>query len=1380
MFTAAGANPTPSSTRTGKRRPRPLSNEGSIPKAKRQRSALSDHTFIAPDNHAEMQEAKAYKPAALSPREVTREVSGQHKEIPVRGKKTRSGDRNSKGDGSVVLTTNDTYTVSKLPALPDRLRANTKERQHGAIYSDSGYALSLTHTHAIVWPYAVNAPSPETFTFAIPQPSKHFTDPLPLGSLVSASASSSEPGLVVVVPTTGRITYWESIASAATLDLRLQRNGVELSISGMYSGETVIQILNAESAGFMLAFSSGRIAFMSVRDSQGRPAVSVQFLRSGSGSASGGLFGSVRNALSRASSHGDIAAVRAGQPGKVGERNVVLATSKGKIQSWDINRSGHTSLVAETEVREAIVLAIKETIRSMSELLIETFEILDFAHIPNPLEPAAGQGTSLLLLTSLGDRQTTHYTLVEILLKPNETMIGNIRPIKSYTTPVMRTATSNPRLYLPSPGLVGFAVFDRAVVVVSMVKQPDSPEMQLITESHFPLQTFEDVIDFRKDMNVEIVGSGMEEPNAAPHGIEDSKSRRHKAKYPATVLVVRGGGVLRIAATNVTKLASKEAQKVTAKSKLEQAVFFGNLEHNPINFAVRSELEFTPEEVGEAALDLSRDILKSQTPYIPSVPGSIDQNLRKRSAALHDLAEYLKQSGVELDRVTRWKLLWDAERLEAAIVVWNRYDALVREKPVGQKRGLLTEVVEWIHEDYKTEPVPEAGELDRVRHWFINDIWNLEIALPWAFQVIKYTYQDGQKDHVAVMETLSEANDFVIGALQGAFNFRTANLRLYGLQSEPLYHGILSEGYEVLPQFWTSAFFGVENLRKQIELAGVLLTAYIGKPAQEGQPSVELIDKIKGEHGLLIDMSIRAHNERVRWSSVQDDPQLQIEAEQMTVAQETAVDGQLKQLAKDLGSPGEAILLAEKHEILPTLAYVLMYELNECSRKANANSKSEANLAAQDINDDQSAALKMTVRQCFNKFGKRWADALYGLDIELDSMNVLLDGFPEEFPYLTTYLRNRQDCGKIAWIHEVTRNKDFDQASMILLDLGLQREQDLWSKKIELSIGKLARLAGKNYSQKDGIIIPDGGNTELTATHNELSLIKIQDTVYEYILPAIAAAIDDNAELQLALEAHGNKLSRKQPAFSSLLKDKMGHLVRHIAMKGADLVDLLTLMEDNDYNEDYVFRGERFYLALKASQHGIDEKEERLTIQRMIWRRCMLRDDWSQVNNTDMKDDSQIQDQLRQTALYLTFKNCLKNNLFNKKSSIKPIKPQEILGAYTDGLDRRFDGLDVSFQERIMKDFEVEDDAFKVYIERCRLENWHTGALELAQQDFAQEMAEETEDGSKMRQAKTALQEAEEAISKKEQTAAENLLRGKMSSRPRPRLNGSFTKSVKY
>jgi nuclear pore complex protein Nup133 len=1156
--------------------------------------------------------------------------------------------------------------VTKLPALPDRLRTNvtglsTKYlpyavtilihvlgRQHGAIYSDSGYALTLTHSHALVWPYAINIQSPETFTFSLPYPSKFTHDPLPLGSLVSASASSSEPGLVVVIPTTGKITYWESVASAATLDLHPQRHGVELTIQGMHSGETVVQLLNAESAGFVLAFSSGRVAYMSVRDGQGRPAISVQFLRGGTGTISGGIFGSIRNVLSASALRGDIAAVRAGRADRVGERSVLVASAKGKLQAWNLHRGGHNSIEAEAESREAIVMAIKQQQPALDGLAADSFEILDFTYTPKSigntqLSNRDEEGTHLLLLTSLMDRQTCHYSLVEVVLQQNELLIGSIRPIKSYTTPVNREAISKPRLYLPNPALVAYAVFERAVVVMSMAKQPESPELQLRSESHILPQTFEDVIDFRAEMSVDIVGSGLEEPHGPSHGIEDSKSRRFKAKHPAVVLIIRGGGVVRVAATNINKLISAGPQQVTAKSKLEQAVFFSTLEHNPISFAVRPELQFPTEELGAAALELSLEILKSQTPYIPVVPASIAENLRKRSSALRVLAEYLRDTGVDLDRVTRWKLLWDAERMEAATVVWKNYDAGIRRKPQGEKRGVLTDIVEFIHENYKTEPVAEAGELDRVRHWFINDIWNLETAVPWAYQVIRETFGAGQKDHGFVMKMLAEADEMVIGALEGAFNFRIANMELYGLQAEQLEHGILKQGYEGLPEFWTSALHIVNNLRKQTELAGVLLKEYWNKPPKSNiDPDV--VDQIRSELPRVIDLAIRSSVERIRWDSAQNSPELQIEAENLKKQQTIAQDDRIQMLAGDLELSDQAIALAEKYQIMPTLAHVLMLELYLCGKRMERPGMdgSEFNRLLQRSQD-----LNYQIHSLFAKYGETWATALYEKLIEFGYLNNLLNLHQDQQKFLTAFLRSKPEYAKLSWLQEVTREKNFDQAAKTLLDLGLKREQDLWSKKIELSIGKMARLADRNYSQSNAPLIPDWGQTELAVVNNQLGLVKIQDQVYDYVLPSIEAAIDPHAELQLALEAHSDKGLRNKIALSLLLESSMSKLVKHEAMEASSLIDLLTLMaQSGNSEEEFAFRGEQFYLAIRASLQGIPKKDQQYLAQQVIWRRCMLRDDWADLNNTVLKDDQQVDDQLRTTALYMAYKACFKNRKY--------------------------------------------------------------------------------------------------------------------------------------
>ncbi|KAH7356516.1 Non-repetitive/WGA-negative nucleoporin C-terminal-domain-containing protein [Rhexocercosporidium sp. MPI-PUGE-AT-0058] len=1374
MFSPApNGTAAPPTVRTSRRRQRPLSNEGSLsaPKGKRQR--LNDQTFIPPGAAPEMEETKSLMVPGLARSGSAGEPAGLQREIAVRGKKSRSGERSTKGDGSSVLTSNDTYTVSKLPALPDLLRADTTVHQHGAINSDSGYALTLTHTHAIVWPYAANIQSPETFTFALPQPSKHASDPLPLGSLVSHSASSTEPGLVVVIPTSGKITYWESVSSAATLDLRLQRNGVELSIPGMLSGETVIQILNAETAGFVLAFSTGRIAYMAVRDGQGRPAISVQFLRSGGGPTStSGIFGSIRNALSSTAWRGDIAAVRAGRQEKVGERNVVLATAKGKLQSWNIHRGGHADINGDAEGREAIVMAIKANNPELSDLLIEGFEIHDFTYAPRSATDTAPKkpksGPQLLLLTSLTHRNSSHYFLVNVELKDTEVSVGDIHPMTSYTTPISREATSKPRLYLPNPALIAYVVFDRAIVVMSMAKQPDSPDIQLRSEGHLLPQSFEDVIDFRQEMNIEVVGSGMEEPHGPSPTIEDPKlHRRHKAKHPAVVLIVRGGGVLRVAATDTVRLISSNAQQVTAISKLKQAVFYGAIKDNPLSFKVRPELQFPPEQIGEAAKKLSGEIMTSEPPLDNL---AVTQSLQKRATALKDLAVYLQASGVVLDRCTKWELLCNAERLAAATTMWKSYDDTVK----NQKRGLMADVVDFIHENEKLEPDKEKGELDRVRHWFIRDAIKVQIAVPWAYQVIKYTYQDGQKDHAAVMDILSEADDMVLGALQAAFDFRTANLKLYGLGDEQLEYGILKTGYEGLDEFWTSTFFVAENLRKQVELAGMLLREYWGRPAGQGDPVPEVVDKIRLEFPALIDIAIRSDNERIRWNSAQESPPAQEEANQMRTALAKVQEEHVSSLATDLDLIDKAIALAEKHEILPTLASLLQWELNGSRVRSRQPGLSDEEV---DALLNRANQMRAAVRRLFTKFGARWANAFFEHEIEVGAMEQLLDEWTEEQKYLTKFLRSKPEYARVSWINDVTRENDLETASSALLGLGLNHEQDMWCKKIELSLGKMSFLATQRYSQADGAI-PDEGQKQLTSVSNQLGLIKIQKQIFDFVLPSIAAALDENAEVQLALEAHGNKRLRKQPMLTRLLQDSMSRLVKQEAMNASELIDLLTLIgsqvETLDQEE---FLGRRFFLALEVTRRGIVGKEEQLLMQRIIWRRCMLNDDWAQINNTVDKDEQQHSEQLKKTALYQTSYLCFKNRFFENKN-MKPMDPTEVLGAGVSDVEERFTPLDASIKESIIGDMQAEDDLLELQ-GKHRLGQWYNTVLEKAKQDYEGVLAEETEDGKSMQDMEVLLAQIEAGIRTNEQSKADSLLHSKQRYKPKPKTNGHLLQSIR-
>lgn len=1046
---------------------------------------------------------------------------------------------------------------------------------------------------------------------------------------------------MIINPTTGKITYWESITCASTLDImRQQRRGVESIISAKYSGETVTHIVNAESAGFVLGFSTGRVAYLGVRDGQGRPGISVQFLRSGNMSMGSGLFGSLRKVLTSAPWNSDIAAIRAGPQTKVGERDIVVATAGAKLQAWTIHRGGHCTLRSDLAARDKIFAAIRELDSRFEDTRQDSLQMLDMVYMPRPAQNGHASdeqdhSDNLLVLTAVNNTRDTAYFLVEVAVLENDITIGYVRPMRSYTTPITQTAMVKPRLYLPNPAMIAYIVFDRAVVVMSTAKPANSAASQLQMEGRLQPAFFEDVLDFRHDPHVEIVGSGMEEPHGLDHDTDDQRNHRHKARHPAAILLVRGGGVLRVAALDTVKLVASQGHRITAKGKLEQAVFFSRIEKTPLSFVARSELKFSADEVGQAALELSDEILASQNPNITST-ASLDQNLRHRSALLRILAEHLQTTGVQLDRITRWKLLWAAERMVAANIIWDQYNTRLRNQSSRVEKDIVPEVISFIHENLKSEPNPSIGEQDPVRHWFLKDIGNVGVALPWAYQVLKYAVTDSTKEVEHYERMLCQANQLVTGVLNAVYQFRSDSLATYDLDNEPLEHGILASNYEGLPAIWTSPYVVVENLRKQYDLSGSAMVGYQAKLQQSEKP---LLDMIRAQYPDLLDISMKATEEHVRWASAHDDPQTQLLAEQILQKQDEAQRKFLPILADDMGLPDEAMDLAEKYGFLQTVAVLLVMEFNKVHA---AFARPDARL--QSLALERAKELNARFAKLFDDYGAAWASALFEKYIESDCMERLLNEHRDQAEHLTTFLHSKPEYAKIAWIQDILEHRDYEKASETLIEQGLHREQDLWSQKIELSLGKLSLLATQEQAGRTGATVEDAA-TRLKSTHDKLALVDIQEQVFNYIYPHLVSALDESAELQICKENFRNPLYANMPALQLILSQSLEVLLKHESMDPLLLIDLLTLLYTNHASDpDESFPRQQFYLALRASQHMQADMADMQLTQRIIWRRCMLRDDWKLVNDTTSQDDESVEARLRQTVLYQTFKSCVQQS----------------------------------------------------------------------------------------------------------------------------------------
>ena len=1159
--------------------------------------------------------------------------------------------------------------MSKLPALPDRLRADaqsktetpepsagalfhrpallnsSQDRQHGAIYSSTGYALCLTHTHAFVWPYTSTTPSPETFTFTLPYPSKHASDPLPLGSLVPPSASSDEPGLVVVMPVSGKISYWESISSAATLDfIRQQRSGVEDSIAGMYSGEHVTQIANAESAGFVLTFSSGRMAYMSVRDAHGRPGISVQFLRSGLGGGALGFFGTIRNALSSSASRGDVAAVRTSLGSKVGERVVIAATSRGRLHSWKIHRGGHHELLADADIRERLVDAVAEADPAVSNFPHDSLEVLDFTFVPRGLEQKyidasrlsealAHEHDSLqhlLLLVSFSRQHQARYSIVEVIMTDGNPRVGTVRPLTSYSSPVRPGAPGKPRIFLPRPALVAFVVFDRAVVVASMAAPPDSPDSQLQEDTHTIPPTFEDVVDFREEDTLQVVGSGTEEPVGGGHVQDDLRPHRHRAKNPTVVLLLQGIGTVRVAITDIDRFASDRPPEITAKSKLEQAVFFGVKGDNPLVFQGRRDLPFSNEEIGNAAVELSHEIVSSRTPFIPNLPASLENNMKSRVAYLDGLIAYLNALKVDLDMRTRWMLLYNAEKMAVATWIWQKHEQFLAERPKGEKKTLVSETAVYINENQKTELNTAVGQVDPVRHWFIYDVWRLDIFVAWAYQIIKYHFTERLSDEPGINRLVWEAVTINNGALFEARQFRLARARQYGVDPKSI------AGGNGIPEPWTATYFITNNLKRLVEFCYHWLERYSTPSPGDAPVDPRLLESIRDLLPSLTSQYLTSLAEFSDWAALSDDAQAQERGRTYQQIYQEDVYSKILRL-KDFNLWDEAIDLAKEYQAFDALADVVVQQILALEQSAmeggTTDSAAQENLALAKVK-------KQRMGRLFDEYEESFAFRAYQVLLENSGVQAVLEFPYDKNGYATKFLRTKPELAKISWINDVEREKDIDHAAETLMDLGLTREQQVWNKKIELSLSKLALLA------EEGCAAVNGDGASSVSSYNEgknganlekidqaLELIKIQDALYSQILPTIQEGVDESAEVELAVKEHAVLIPKKQKALHQVFEDAMSRLLRHEALQPHTLIDLLTLASLDPKHYDAI--GDQFFLALKVARYGL-KGEERSDAERLIWRRCFIRDDWKRVNETNEKGDLDQLATVGETAAYHT------------------------------------------------------------------------------------------------------------------------------------------------
>jgi nuclear pore complex protein Nup133 len=1312
------AEPTRRESLRPKRTRQAAGSEDSIklPQAKRKRSALRRDTF-EPLAEASINE--------VAGRDIVEGRSNGHpvvltqsKELTFRGSKKvdKRVERSTTANAGLTLSNNDFYTVSQLPALPDQIRNRPTIPYTCVISPEYGYALALTHTDAIIWPYnsaASTLPTRDVTSFRLPFPPAAPEDPLPLATFTARSASG-EPGLVAVSAKWGKIVYWETISNASSV-IPGQTSGVQGSIPGLMGGEVVQDLVNAEPSGFMLSLRHGRVVHLTVRNQLGQPAIGVQFLRKSS-YASSGIFGSIRTVLGADRRKG-VPIVKAGASRK-GQRDVVVASEDAELEFWNTSLTNGNSLATSFSFREQILEAMRPDIPELHDV-----KVLDIELSAGPSTVVAKKddnGAPMMALVSASTASSAAAFYILEMVVDQVAKVKAVHPITCCDSSTFATnSTWRPRLCVSRSQPSAYVLFETAIVLFSLARIRDSPTTQLLMERQALPQPFQDCIYFQDATIYKVLGF-------APETSDNASS---------LVFGVQGFGIVRMSSKlrqeeelDVEDVESRD--RVSAKSKIEQAVFFGSIKQNPFDLK-RADRTYDQAEVEAAALAITSEILSSSSKHLPKSAPSIDMQMRLRAKAFQDLAEHVISNYASLiSREVKFELLLQAEKLAAAQAVWKVQEDIQRKYPQpDREEDYLNFVLRALHESRQRYPDPERGENDRVRHWLINSVENVEHLMSELGACFRELEPMSVTDPVVTADYYREAVELWMAAYTAVFKFREDSAPIYGLNDEIFKDGILVDGFpRKLPQPWTSK---PEPLRFA---QGIIFDVYKflnewwefahgrdkkkkmplniqGKP-YEG-PSKSTLRGLSNRMPTALELFARVVREESIWAknqlmlAEQDPAALEDEKANIDLEEQNRLS-QALQVVAAFNKVG-AIQLAEKLNYFGDLAIIHLSYYHQLTLEIAA----DPSLRERNIHELEQ--MRDRAESYYTKFGKGWAYAAFSqMLIDGEGGSLLLKGLQDEQKeeFLTWFFRVAstmgQKLGKLQWLHDVVANDDFKSAEKVLQEVAAEEMSDVWNKKTQLAFAKLAGLAADEGS---------GQERDLSSYDADVAIIDIQEKVCKHVMASVGAALDDKAAFELAQENFASKVVAKSSALKRHLKQILKALLSQNSLAVDELVDLLTLMDPRQYEgaeeDDPEVFSQEFKLAWKVVELASFPEAKKDDLRASIWRRAMTRDDWLLLNDTAGKDDQQVQDLMQQSALYqaLTYVFEIEQT---EGTPVHLFSPSDILAREPFPTSLQ-DKLAENEIEGLRKDIMKEQSRLETFVQKGRLEEHYSGLVTFAQ-----------------------------------------------------------------
>ncbi|SCW02213.1 LAFE_0F01464g1_1 [Lachancea fermentati] len=543
--------------------------------------------------------------------------------------KSHSNVESSVGDkftNEVIVTENEKYTVSKLPAslgfLPSTLDIE------GLVDTYSGNASVNDRDNLYIWPYNstqkqpsfIRVPLHEECTSLSCIPSVIFTWP----AAIDDESTTKSAGVCIVNKKSGLVQFYEDIDTITNISSLLSKDKVyELDLR-LKDKEVITNVLNCEPAGVVISTSNGRLLFITIRDFMGKPSVN---LRSQLVKSQVGFFRSSNRFK-------EFVSLQTGAILGKGERIVSTVTRGGEFQVWNLSAVANSYKRIEVNLYDQIL----DSLQDLYPFANGSLQVLNSHPLPND--------QAHLILSSIVDHDGTFYYILSTIKldeKTNSFVIFSTYRLNTYTAPL--TGSHYPKILVPSflktevDGEIDqnitsvFVIFPDAVVLTQTSSQLDQS---------YPLRRkWEDIISFRGD--VHLVGHGYD--------------------ADSIFLINKEMGVLKITA-NAAMHDGELGDVRFIKSHIDQAIYFSNTSSNLIEFNLPENISLERNEIESDLLDSSREVLLSTSSYIPPKLSTLDNHVKMRVDLFKHLLAFTKANflhrispQVKLDLIESYEVL---------------------------------------------------------------------------------------------------------------------------------------------------------------------------------------------------------------------------------------------------------------------------------------------------------------------------------------------------------------------------------------------------------------------------------------------------------------------------------------------------------------------------------------------------------------------------------------------------------------------------------------------------------------------------------------------------------------------------------------------------